>query len=63
MGGLRLEGISKSFGRFAAVRPTRLEIPSGEFFAILGPSGCGKSTLLRMIAGYERPDAVRVFLG
>jgi iron(III) transport system ATP-binding protein len=63
MAGLRLEGISKSFGRFTAVRPTGLEIPSGEFFAILGPSGCGKSTLLRMIAGYEHPDTGRVFLG
>ena len=63
MAGLKLEGISKSFGRFAAVRPIRLEIRPGEFFAILGPSGCGKSTLLRMIAGYEQPDAGRVFLG
>jgi ABC-type Fe3+/spermidine/putrescine transport system ATPase subunit len=63
MAGLRLEGIAKSFGRFAAVRPIHLEIRPGEFFAILGPSGCGKSTLLRMIAGYERPDAGRVFLG
>ena len=63
MAGLKLEGIAKSFGRFAAVRPIHLEIRPGEFFAILGPSGCGKSTLLRMIAGYEQPDAGRVFLG
>jgi iron(III) transport system ATP-binding protein len=60
---LGLKGISKNFGGFAAVRPIDLEISSGEFFAILGPSGCGKSTLLRMIAGYERPDTGRVFLG
>jgi iron(III) transport system ATP-binding protein len=63
MAALSLRGISKNFGRFAAVRPTDLEVSSGEFFAILGPSGCGKSTLLRMIAGYERPDTGRVFLG
>ena len=62
MAALSLRGISKNFGTFAAVRPTNLEISSGEFFAILGPSGCGKSTLLRMIAGYERPDAGSVFL-
>ena len=63
MSALRLKGIAKRFGTFAAVRPTDMEIPSGEFFAILGPSGCGKTTLLRMIAGYERPDEGRVFLG
>src|ERR1700749_703711 len=32
-----------------------LEIPAGEFIAILGPSGCGKSTLLRMIARLIEP--------
>jgi iron(III) transport system ATP-binding protein len=63
MASLILKGVSKNFGLSAAVRPTDLEISSGEFFAILGPSGCGKTTLLRMIAGYERPDAGRVFLG
>jgi NitT/TauT family transport system ATP-binding protein len=33
-----------------------LDIPAGEFLAILGPSGCGKSTLLRMIARLIEPD-------
>jgi len=63
MAALVVKGISKNFGEFAAVRPTDLEISSGEFFAILGPSGCGKTTLLRMIAGYERPGTGTVFLG
>ena len=63
MSALSLKGLSKNFGPFAAVRPTDLEIASGEFFAILGPSGCGKTTLLRMIAGYEHPDSGKVFLG
>lgn len=40
-----------------------LEIPSGEFFALLGPSGCGKTTLLRLIAGLETLDAGKIFLG
>ncbi len=34
-----------------------LDIPEGEFFALLGPSGSGKSTLLNMIGGIDRPDS------
>ncbi|HEY0833371.1 MAG TPA: ABC transporter ATP-binding protein [Azospirillum sp.] len=32
-----------------------LEIPSGEFCALVGPSGCGKTTFLRLLLGEERP--------
>ena len=52
---LRLEGISKAYGKVAAVEPLDLEIRGGDFFAILGPSGCGKTTLLRMIGGFIEP--------
>ena len=34
-----------------------LEVPPGEFVALLGPSGCGKSTLLNLIAGFESPTS------
>jgi len=34
-----------------------LDVPTGQFLAILGPSGCGKSTLLRLIAGLDQPQA------
>jgi NitT/TauT family transport system ATP-binding protein len=40
-----------------AVENLDLQIPAGQFAALLGPSGCGKSTLLRMIAGLDAPDA------
>ncbi len=50
-----LQGVSKSFDDFVAVREMDLEIGEGEFFTLLGPSGCGKTTTLRMIAGFEQP--------
>jgi putrescine transport system ATP-binding protein len=59
---LRVEGLSKRFGGFAAVDHLSLDIYEGEFFALLGPSGCGKTTLLRMIAGFERPNTGRIVL-
>jgi len=39
-----------------------LDIPEGEFFALLGPSGCGKTTTLRVIAGFEEPTAGELLL-
>jgi putrescine transport system ATP-binding protein len=59
---LRVEGLSKRFGRFTAVDHLSLDIYQGEFFALLGPSGCGKTTLLRLIAGFERPSAGHILL-
>jgi len=39
-----------------------LEVPGGEFFALLGPSGCGKTTTLRLVAGFEQPTEGRILL-
>ena len=57
-----LQGVTKRFGDFVAVRRMDLEIPRGEFFTMLGPSGCGKTTTLRMIAGFEEPSEGTVLL-
>ena len=53
---IELQNISKTFGKFHALKGINLTIPSGELVALLGPSGSGKTTLLRMIAGLELPD-------
>jgi sulfate transport system ATP-binding protein len=53
---IRVSGVSKHFGDFAALEDVSVEIPSGSLTALLGPSGGGKSTLLRVIAGLEQPD-------
>lgn len=53
-----LGGVRREFdGGVVAVDRVDLEVPEGQFLAILGPSGCGKSTLLRIIAGLDRADA------
>ncbi len=53
---LRLQGLSKSFGK-PAVDRLDLSIAAGEFYALLGPNGAGKTTTLRMVAGLLPPDA------
>jgi putative spermidine/putrescine transport system ATP-binding protein len=59
---IELDGVSKRFGSFEAVKEMTLQIRKCEFFSMLGPSGCGKTTTLRLIAGFERPDEGRIEL-
>jgi len=59
---LEFRDVFKRFGSIQAVDGVSLEIKKGEFFSLLGPSGCGKTTMLRLAAGFEEPDAGRVFL-
>jgi sulfate transport system ATP-binding protein len=57
---IRVDGIRKTFGGFAALDDISLNVPQGELVGLLGPSGSGKTTLLRIIAGLEKPDRGRV---
>lgn len=58
---VRLRGVSKDYKRGSEVvhvlHALDLEIPKGDFLALMGPSGSGKSTLLNLIGGLDRPTA------
>jgi len=60
MTGLRISGISKTFGQFAALSGIDLEVRRGERRAVIGPNGAGKSTLFAIIGGQTRPSAGRI---
>lgn len=67
----RIEELTKTYrvrrGRrtesISALRGLDLDAAPGELVVIVGPSGSGKSTLLRCVAGLERPDGGRVYVG
>ncbi|MBV9831028.1 MAG: ABC transporter ATP-binding protein, partial [Marmoricola sp.] len=54
---VRLQGVTKDFGRVHAVRGIDLEIEPGEMVAFLGPNGAGKTTTIDMILGLSRPTS------
>lgn len=60
---IKLENISKKYDKNAALNNINLNIKEGQLICLLGPSGCGKSTLLRIIAGLEKPNSGKVFIG
>ncbi|HTT79037.1 MAG TPA: ATP-binding cassette domain-containing protein [Stellaceae bacterium] len=59
---VQIRGLTRRYGREAALAGIDLEVGDGELLALLGPSGAGKTTLLRVIAGLDRPDAGTVLI-
>jgi len=60
MAEVRIDHVSKQFGKTTVLPDVSLTINDGEFFTIVGPSGCGKSTLLQLLAGLDRPTSGRI---
>jgi len=60
--GIRLVGLTKSYGAVQAVRGVDISVAAGETVALLGPNGAGKSTTIDMLLGLTRPDEGRVEL-
>jgi ABC-2 type transport system ATP-binding protein len=53
---IRIESLTKSFGRIKALNDLNLEIKRGELLGIIGPNGAGKTTAIRMACCILKPD-------
>jgi putative ABC transport system ATP-binding protein len=58
---VRVQGVHKYFSRgserIEVLKGVNLEIPQGDFLALMGPSGSGKTTLLNLIGGLDQPSS------
>ena len=52
----------RGHSRVLALQDVNMEIPEGEFCALMGPSGAGKSTFLNLIAGLDNPTSGDILL-
>ncbi|HSK99196.1 MAG TPA: ATP-binding cassette domain-containing protein [Rubrobacteraceae bacterium] len=59
---LRAENIVKRFGPNVALSDVSLHLRRGEVLGLIGDNGAGKSTLIKIITGFHKPDAGRIFI-
>ncbi len=59
---VRMEKVSKAFGRHDALRDLSLSVPEGGAYALLGANGAGKSTTLQILMDILRPDRGTAFV-
>ncbi len=59
---IKIQGITKSFGKLEVLKGIDLDIGKGEIVSIVGPSGAGKTTLLQIIGTLDRPDSGEIII-
>ncbi len=59
---LKVENVSKHFGKLVAVNGVTLEVEPGELRAVIGPNGAGKTTFFNLISGFFPPTSGRIVL-
>jgi ABC-2 type transport system ATP-binding protein len=57
---VRVSGLRKSYGDFAALKGIDFELAAGEVFGLLGPNGAGKTTTIEILEGYRSRDGGEV---
>ena len=60
---IRIEEVSKRYGRTLALDAIGFEVGARELFALLGPNGAGKTTLMHILCTILRPDSGRALIG
>src|SRR5436853_392597 len=60
---LRVENISKKFGRLQAIDQVSFQVQRGEVLGFLGPNGAGKTTTMRILTGFFQPTRGKVWIG
>ena len=60
---LRIEGVSKKYGRNTVLSEVSLSINEGEIHCLLGENGAGKSTLIKILSGAVQPSGGRIIIG
>lgn len=58
---IKIENLSKKFGKLQALNNISLECNKGECIALIGPNGCGKTTLIKTILGMVVPNSGNIY--